>query len=755
MERFSTTLETFISQIENPALQGSLLSLEAYICKKIEILAWGYGQIAVPLEIGVDLPSLGNVDGIDIRQIEPIIMVFDLVNYPLKSPKVYTDRLDFPKNNLAHLYVAVKDRPPGFCYVRENSDEWYANKRIEDLLIRISNWLRDAALGELTEDGDQFDPLRLEGYSGTIIYDYDAILRVVDGEIMVSDKRLALAVFERPKHTESFTFKFVRLLTAGNAIETIKYVDKELKKDKEDITRKNYYYGYIVWGNAENTNKDYYVNLPRNWEEFKKFCDFYNVGYSELENFIATCDQNIFINFPVIVGIRRPRQIIGYSSNIEFINFRFWVNTDDVKDGKIANNITIDFLSHNQPLTPKQASRISDCTIDYKKRSVVFGCGALGSKVVMHLARSGYSTLTLIDPDHISPHNLVRHALYGEDEGANKAIGLAERINAMYHTKNAVGMHSLKNGVIDNEDFFEIHDWIFDFTASDAFFHKLTTLKSIDEANVASASISDFGNLGIMYKEGESRNPRLDDLQAYLYSLSLENIKISDWLQREKNANTNHNVTVRVGIGCNSETTILADDKVSTHSSYFSSILKREITAPLKDGKIYLSRIEDGQEYEINTKSISVMPFDIFRAINNSEWSIRFKGGVIPKIEKEYLESGKSETGGVFVGLVNYKTSTIHVIDSVSAPIDSKADFINFTRGSKGLPEEIAKYNYHSGGQVGYIGEWHSHPDGPNELSEQDMESVYKHKSEFIKLNPPLPVFLTIITPDGLFPFLF
>ena len=196
MEKFSNSLSVFIDDIENPVLQDSLKSLKKVVGDNIKILDWGNGSIAIPLEINIDLPSLGNFENLDIREIEPIVLVFNLINYPVSAPKVYTDRLDFPKNNLAHLYIAVNNRPPAFCYVRGNADEWYANKRIEDLVIRISNWLRDAAIGELTENGEQYEPLRLEGYSGSIIYDYDTILSVITSAAAIQfGESFAIALF--------------------------------------------------------------------------------------------------------------------------------------------------------------------------------------------------------------------------------------------------------------------------------------------------------------------------------------------------------------------------------------------------------------------------------------------------------------------------------------------------------------------------------------------------------------------------------
>ncbi len=92
---------------------------------------------------------------------------------------MFPDRLEFPKDFLGNLYIAQEGKPPRFCLVRDDINEWYSNKQIKDLIIRPSNWLRDAAAGELPLDGNQFEPLRLEGYNGSLTYDYDLAAKVI------------------------------------------------------------------------------------------------------------------------------------------------------------------------------------------------------------------------------------------------------------------------------------------------------------------------------------------------------------------------------------------------------------------------------------------------------------------------------------------------------------------------------------------------------------------------------------------------
>src|SRR5690606_36681179 len=154
----------------------------------------------------------------------------------------------------------------------------------------------------------------------------------------------------------------------------------------------------------------------------------------------------------------------------------------------------------------------------------------LGSKIVLHLARSGITNFILLDHDRLSSHNLVRHTLYGEDVGQNKASALKKRIDEMfpYEKSKVLAAPSFKDGVLEKKETFEKKAWIFDFTASEAFFNKLVGLDSIQGQNVVRAYISNFGDLGILLIEGQDRLPRMDDLQAYLYSLSLNESIISD-----------------------------------------------------------------------------------------------------------------------------------------------------------------------------------------------------------------------------------
>jgi hypothetical protein len=754
-EKFSNSLIPFNGNIENPALQDSLSLLYSTLeIDSSNLFEWSDSAVALAVDINVSLPSLGNYDGIDIQQIEPVLIVFNLKRYPTFAPRVYTDRLSFPKKQLAHLYIANNDRPPAFCLVRGNMDDWYAMKRITDLVIRIGNWMRDAATGELATDSNQFDPMRLEGYSGIVIYDYDQIAEFVNKkQSFLENGNTAIALFKRTDDDSSY--QFVKFITKENYLEIDEELKVAFKREAEELRTDHFHIGYIVWSQNDKINNQYLIDVPKDFKNLKTFCEGYGINLDQMESIISEADTNYFKGIPVIVAIRRPKKVIGYNGNIEFSNHIMVVDNSDKIEGKIKDEVSVKLFSHNQPLTQKMAKIISGAVLN-DELSLVLGCGALGSKIVMHIARSGQQKLLLSDPDVLSPHNMTRHALLGNQVGINKATAIVKSLEQIFpNQKTEISAVEMSGLIFTKLDISKHLKWVFDFTASENVINELINEPNLTTPKICRANISDFGNLGVMLIEGVNRNPRIDDLQIYLHSLYDKNLKVSEWLERENKNSSNNAVSLNVGVGCNSETTILADDVISSHAAYFSAVIKKQMENKSPKGKIFLNRIVDGENYTIENEVIDIEPFEILTAANDKSWSIRFKAGIIERITTQAKKAGKKETGGVFIGVANYKTKTIHVTDLIDAPPDSKANEVCFFRGHKGLPEKIAVIREKSGNQLGYIGEWHSHPHGPDGLSTTDMATVTRFKSEFDKEITPLPVFLTVVTPRYVLPFIF
>lgn len=80
------------------------------------------------------------------------------------------------------------------------------------------------------------------------------------------------------------------------------------------------------------------------------------------------------------------------------------------------------------PAEPSVA-RLDNSHMTLAARSVgLIGCGSLGSKLAMMLARSGVGRFLLVDDDLLLPDNFVRHDLDWRDAATHKADGVARRI---------------------------------------------------------------------------------------------------------------------------------------------------------------------------------------------------------------------------------------------------------------------------------------------------------------------------------------
>jgi integrative and conjugative element protein (TIGR02256 family) len=736
--------------------------------RKIKVLERDDDHIVVPVELNVDLPPRGTYNNVDIRSKENIQIVFNRHSYPDLPPRVYSDRKSFPKDGVAHLYVSKKDAPAPFCLVRGNYLEWFAGKNITDLMIRTENWLRDAASGSLIEDGGQYDPMRLEGYKGSIIYDHEKLNRAVASNITFEkNKNFALLLLkenEKTERTDEYvkypTYQIVEVITTMDELSNnVKPMVEKMVQNSLGLGIKRMLLGAIVWDESLSINDKFPEYLPKDLNKLIDFCAEYNIDLWPLVKVIPKLKLDSINEFPVIVGVHRPKPIIGYSDNTEFFNFYLTFEEDSIEDNEIKKSVSVGFQSHNQPLTISKAQKVSGSQ-NLIKNSVVFGCGAVGSKVVTHLIRDGHVDylMMLFDNDKVEPHNLVRYGLLDESIGLNKAIALRNTAERLFEvdkqTLKILGIPKKGNSLFELAKYSEILekvDWVMDFTASTAFENYLIKQDMPANNRICKSFITDNGKLGIQLFEGNRRNPRIDDLKIILQSEYLNNQQISDWLKREQKLSKEESVLVNVGVGCNSETTIISDDLISLHSASFVQGIKAQSKGEAKEkGLVRLTSVGNAKgDFSITTESLSIRPLTILKE-PKSGWEIRMKAGLEELLMSEMGKAMPSETGGVFIGLINNKTKCIHITDIILAPSDSEANSSCFIRGIEGLKEEVDFHKKKSGHTFGYIGEWHSHPHGPLGPSTKDLKTMDRFKKQYKSEGIFIPILVIIATPHGL-----
>ena len=474
---------------------------------------------------------------------------------------------------------------------------------------------------------------------------------------------------------------------------------------------------------------------------------------------------------PIVVGVLRPRPLINSQSSIEPLSFVIaWSASDFSETGQLPDAAKVWPLAHRTPLTPEAARKISGYARDDELgRVLLFGAGALGSKISLHLGRAGSTGITAVDHGIISPHNMVRHALLADQIGQNKAEALKRTIEGLFEeipNESAPGSHAasaldwLKG---DLKGSLNQHQLLIDATASRMVLEAMLRAEFPAALKVVRAGIADRGRIGILGIEGPRRDPRLDDLTMLLIDRATSEVPIRKWLQHEKEQ-VEEGVGARlesitIGLGCDSDTMRLPDDVVSWHASTFSMALRDLCAAkqPFFNGFLVVNYTpEDDRCGALISQRIPVEPVVIARSLHvkgwraqgKQSWEIRIAASVVREMRLKLTVNSPRETGGLMIGVIHSKRRIIYVTRLIDAPADSKGTANWFYRGTRRLPETVNEIHRSSGGLLGFVGDWHTHPRGSGRISPTDVAAMMKTKRRFDVAG--LPTFILIVSHKGL-----
>jgi len=136
----------------------------------------------------------------------------------------------------------------------------------------------------------------------------------------------------------------------------------------------------------------------------------------------------------------------------------------------------------------------------------IVGCGSVGSKVAVHLARSGVGSFALVDGDVLASGNLVRNELDWRAVGIHKAPALAARINEV----NADCVVTTRTTVIGGQESggtlsatmatIEACDLIIDATADASVFNLCAAIARRAEKPLCWAQVFGGGGGGIVVR---------------------------------------------------------------------------------------------------------------------------------------------------------------------------------------------------------------------------------------------------------------
>lgn len=149
----------------------------------------------------------------------------------------------------------------------------------------------------------------------------------------------------------------------------------------------------------------------------------------------------------------------------------------------------------------------------------IAGVGALGCKLVDLWTRSGWGDWTLIDPDHVKPHNLARQNALEGHVGINKANVTASLAGLVFPGQPArvkgIGEDASKLEIQEVREAIDLADLVVDVTTTLGFPRTIAARDSVKRA--LSVFLSPTGLGAVMLVEDSARTIRLDALEAQYY----------------------------------------------------------------------------------------------------------------------------------------------------------------------------------------------------------------------------------------------
>ena len=331
---------------------------------------------------------------------------------------------------------------------------------------------------------------------------------------------------------------------------------------------------------------------------------------------------------------------------------------------------------------------------------VLVGAGALGSSLLDLWTRSGWGEWSIIDNDHIKPHNLVRHQADASLIGISKTEAATIHIKCiMQEATKGTAIHADACNLSDDQVLEVLRSSKLIVDASTSLDYPRLISTRDDVGRHVSIFVTPSAAAGVLLFEDADRRKRLRTLEAQYYRAML----LEDWGRHHLDGSRG---TYWSGASWRDISMVMPYSEIVGHAATFADQLPRLSLSPEAAIRVWSRDVASGavSVHTVEAKDEIHLPFDGLDLF--IDVGVRDK---MSSLRKKHLPA---ETGGILLGYYDFNVNAVVVVDALPAPRDSKATNGSFERGLEGVTEAVVEAGRRTASVVGYIGEWHSHPRG-------------------------------------------
>jgi integrative and conjugative element protein (TIGR02256 family) len=381
------------------------------------------------------------------------------------------------------------------------------------------------------------------------------------------------------------------------------------------------------------------------------------------------------------------------------------------------------------------ASDVDLQTADFK--GVLAGVGALGGSLAEMWSKEHWGAWSFIDPDMVKSHNLIRHIAKNFHVGAFKTDVVKDMVEFNYQDDyyHAASISKSANDFNSEavKDAISKADILVDATTTIEIPRDLSQREDVPRS--VSVFLTPSGGGSALLMEPADKSLRLDALEAQYYRAIIN----AEW---GKDHLVGHRGNIRVGAGCRDASAIISYETIQFHAAMLSRQIRLLRDKPAAYIRVWSGDFETGA---LNADEIHVYESSLFKC---GDWDVIMDAGLREKLIRIRMSRLPNETGGVILGYVDQKLKHIYVVDVLKAPPDSDADRTGFTRGIEGLKAALEDIARCTANIVGYIGEWHSHPEFASAYPSAIDRELLKHLADQLYLDGQ-PALMIIVGASG------
>lgn len=363
--------------------------------------------------------------------------------------------------------------------------------------------------------------------------------------------------------------------------------------------------------------------------------------------------------------------------------------------------VQLDVANVHIEFDQQRAAELAGLRTPDLRKATLIGAGAIGSQVAMILAREGRFAWSIVDDDTLLPHNLARHTLEFGDLGKRKAAALRAQLNELRPPGSVSPAISLEANVLrpgkradELKAILNSSDIILDTSASIAVERFLSDHETA--ARRASAFFNPSGESVVVLVEPHDRGLTLRDLEAQYYRVVLREPALEHHLSAtgERFAYTG---------ACRALSNRIPQSRAALLSSLAAAALGGWLERA--DGGIGIWTLGGDSSVSAVTPALGATA-----RVQLLDWTVTVDDRLKSDLMQMRSIKLPRETGGILLGTVDSAAKTIHVVEALQAPPDSKEETTGFERGMVGVEQSIRNAMARTMDQVRYVGEWHSHP---------------------------------------------